>query len=186
MKNKKIVLITLIIALTITLCACTDQGLRGGCLADDENNIGLQSAIACGYMSDKTEFNVNEVELIFNYGVREEVISEKHFYEEFYKIKTVLFLIADNKEYQFKVIDGTIFNKEEYVMMNQKKGVFEEYTIPAYFFDKEQGMILFEVIQYGIIDKGNTEWQDLGGSIIGIYYRKTSQDTVELSNKPFN
>lgn len=188
MKYKKILLfLLLIIAITFILCSCTDQGLRGGCLADDGNNIiEPVSAIVCGYMSDKTEFNVNDVTLTFNYGAINEVSSEKHYYEEFYKVKTILKFSSDNKEYEVKVIDDTIFNKEKYVVMNKKRGVFEEYTIPAYFFDSEQGVIYFWVFQLGLIEEGDTEWEELGGSGVNIYYRKLNQDIVELSNKPFD
>lgn len=184
--KKKILLLSLIIALTITLCSCTDQGLRGGCLADDENNMDELSLIRCGYMSDKTTFEITDVTLTFCYGVAGPVYSwPNDYFNSFTTNKVVIqFRTGDETVYECKTIDDTLFS-EKYEIFKDKKGVPEEFTIPAEAFNEETGVVMFDVIQYGI-KQGETEWEEIGRGITGIHYRKNNRDTVELSNKPFD
>ncbi|HIU81384.1 MAG TPA: hypothetical protein IAB11_02720 [Candidatus Ornithoclostridium faecavium] len=184
--KKKILLFSLIIALTITLCACTDQGLRGGYLADDENNTDELPLIRCGYMSDKTTFEITDVTLTFCYGVAGPVYSwPNDYFNSFTTNKVVIqFRTDDETVYECKTIDDTLFS-EKYEIFKDKKGVPEEFTIPAEAFNEETGVVMFDVIQYGI-KQGETEWEEIERGITGIHYRKNNRNTVELSNKPFD
>ena len=170
----------------LTLCSCTDQGLRGGCLADDENNMDELPLIRCGYMSDKTTFEITDVTLTFCYGASGPVYSwPNDYFNSFTAYKVViLFRTGDETVYECKTIDDTLFS-EKYEIFKDKKGVFEEFTIPAEAFIEETGYIMFDVIQYGM-NQGDTEWEqiEVGGACIN--YKKTDANNVELSNKPFD
>ncbi len=186
MKYKKTLLFLLIIAITVTLCSCTDQGLRGGCLVETNADDPPLPRIRCGYMSDKTTFEITDVTLTFCYGV-----AGPYFYypDDYvnrftaYKV-VILFRTSDETEYECKTMDITLFT-EEYEMFEDKKGVFEDFTIPAEAFIEETGYIMFDVIQYGM-NQGDTEWEQIESGCACINYKKTDANTVELSNKPFD
>lgn len=185
MKSKKILWLFLIIALIVTLCSCTDQGLRGGCLSDEIITEDLPQ-IRCGYMSDKTTFEITDVTLTFCYGVAGPVYSwPNDYFNSFTAYKVVIqFRTSDGAVYECKTMDITLFT-EEYEMHKDKKGVFEEFTIPAEVFNEETGYVMFDVIQYGI-PREKTELEEIERGIAGIHYKKIDQNTIKLSNKPFD
>lgn len=185
MKYKKTLLFLLIIALMLTLCSCTDQGLRGGCLVETNADDPLPQ-IRCGYMSDKTTFEITDVTLTFCYGVAGPVYSwPNDYFNSFTAYKVVIrFRTSDETVYECKTMDITLFT-EEYEMHKDKKGVFEDFTIPVETFIEETGYIMFDVIQYGM-NQGDTEWEQIESGCACINYKKTDANTVELSNKPFD
>lgn len=183
MKYKKTLLFLLIIAITVTLCSCTDQGLRGGCLVETNADDPLPQ-IRCGYMSDKTTFEITDVTLTFCYGVAGYYRPDNYF-NSFTAHKVVIqFRTSDGAVYECKTMDISL-GIEKYVMFEDKKGVFEEFTIPAEVFNEETGSLAFDVIQYGM-SEGETEWKELERGIAPIFYKKIDQNTVKLSNKPFD
>ena len=183
MKYKKTLLFLLIIALMLTLCSCTDQGLRGGCLVETNADDPLPQ-IRCGYMSDKTTFEITDVTLTFCYGVAGYYRPDNYF-NSFTAHKVVIqFRTSDETVYECKTMDITLFT-EEYEMHKDKKGVFEDFTIPVETFIEETGYIMFDVIQYGM-NQGDTEWEQIESGCACINYKKTDANTVKLSNKPFD
>lgn len=183
MKSKKILWLFLIIALIVTLCSCTDQGLRGGCLVETNADDPLPQ-IRCGYMSDKTTFEITDVTLTFCYGVAGYYRPDNYF-NSFTAHKVVIqFRTSDGAVYECKTMDISL-GIEKYVMFEDKKGVFEEFTIPAEVFNEETGFVMFDVIQYGI-PREKTELEEIERGIAGIHYKKIDANTVKLSNKPFD
>ena len=183
MKSKKILWLFLIIALIVTLCSCTDQGLRGGCLSDEIITEDLPQ-IRCGYMSDKTTFEITDVTLTFCYGVAGPYRSDNYFNSYAANKAVIQFRAKGKKVYECKTMDISLAT-EKYEMYKDKKGVFEDFTIPAEVFNEETGSLTFDVIQYGM-SEGETEWKELERGIAPIFYKKIDQNTIKLSNKPFD
>ena len=182
--KKKILLFLLIIALMLTLCSCTDQGLRGGCLVETNADDPPLPQIRCGYMSDKTTFEITDVTLTFCYGVAGPYRSDNYFNSYAANKAVIQFRAKGKKVYECKTMDISLAT-EKYEMFEDKKGVFEDFTIPAEVFNEETGSLTFDVIQYGM-SEGETEWKELERGIALIFYKKIDQNTVELSNKPFD
>ena len=146
-------------------------------------NRGEGTIVDCAYKSDKKEFDINDVTLIFSYGT--------HYFPGIDNFPTfeLWFGNEDDGVLVKKVEENLVSEKYSIEFIRHKdQGILEivynhseMLTIPSELFKNETGFVMFAV-RAADINAKNPEVETLGLCVI--YYKK-SGDTVTLSTTEF-
>ena len=154
-------------------------------------NRGEGTIVDCAYKSDKKEFDINDVTLIFSYGTNyspEIDITLKDYFS--FPTFELWFCNEDNDTVLIKKVEENLISEKyrcyytyttEYEYVHREFNHSENITIPYNLFTNEKGYVIFGVCAANIIEK-NPEVETLGLCVI--YYKK-SGDTVTLSTTEF-
>ena len=180
----RMMLIVLLLTSAVNFTACRNKGLEAG-FKWRQHPDGT-SDYFCAYKSDKREFDINDVTLIFYYGCTKGITcpSFKLYFEnkngDIYLIKEVRDPNPDDYKVNLEYKETLFFNTYEKVF-----NYSESITIPKELFVNDSGVILFNVaITWSIDDLINeSEWDNITRAAI---YYKVKDNTVILSEKSFD
>ena len=186
----RLMLVIFLLTSTLTLASCGNRGLEAGFYY---TSIGNDDApypmFRCAYKSDKTEFDINDVSLMFYYGglyslyLQEEERSGISYpvYELYFSNNW-----ADLKKIFIKQVEDELIS-EKYRFTTKKFFCYNfcefnysvELTIPKELFENEEGVIWFSIYSRNIHN------DDEIFETIDVYYKKDG-DKIILSTKGFS